>query len=520
LQRKDSGSGRTSSANAGGQHQLVDLAFDAMFARGFYDRVINYWNPGAERLYGWSRAEAIGHVSKELLSSDYPVPLEQIEAELLRTGRWEGEIKQRRKDGTAIVVAGRWGLQTDASGRPLAILEINSDLSSLRSAAEDLHRTEAIFSLLVSGVKDYAIFMLDPAGVVASWNEGAQRIKGYTAQEIIGRHFSVFYMPAEVKAGKPEWELGIARKEGRYEEEGLRVRKDGTTFWATVVITALSDDAGVLQGFAKVTRDVTDRHNAQLERDTVRDREAAQLRAHAQRMAELERTKTEFLNLASHELRGPLAIVRGYNSMLEDGSISPDRFREVATLIESKLAQIDLLVEQMLETARLEHDRLDLSLADFDLRQLVAEHVKTFSGLSDRHRLTVAIGPEPVMVSADRDRVGTIVANLLDNAVKYSPRGGDVVCTVSGAGGSASVSIVDHGIGIAPEHMALLFSRFSRLPTEENVTIQGTGLGLFLCRQIARRHGGDVSVTSTLGEGSEFTLTLPAAPPSPARAPA
>ncbi|HVH62459.1 MAG TPA: PAS domain S-box protein, partial [Candidatus Dormibacteraeota bacterium] len=164
------------------------------------------------------------------------------------------------------------------------------------------------FALFVSNMVDYAIFMLDPHGKVVTWNEGAHRIKGYRASEIIGRHFSIFYPLEAVNSGKPESELEVAGRDGRYEEEGWRVRKDGTRFWASVVITAVRDQAGRLCGFGKVTRDLTERHLQEVEREAAREREADRLHSHADRLARLERTKTEFLNLASHELRGPLAV--------------------------------------------------------------------------------------------------------------------------------------------------------------------------------------------------------------------
>ena len=366
------------------------------------------------------------------------------------------------------------------------------------------------FALLVSNVVDYAIFMLDPAGCIVTWNEGAQRIKGYSANDIVGSHFSVFYPPEQVAAGKPDWELEVATRDGRYEEEGWRVRKDGSQFWASVVITALRDETGRLRGFGKVTRDLTERHITELEREAAREREAAQLRLHADRMAELERTKTEFLNLASHELRGPLAVVRGYNSMFQDGSIRANDVPKVARLIEAKLAQVDLLVEQMLETARLEYGDLLLQVTAFDVAALARDQVETFRPLAANHTLVVDAPAEPVMVEADRSRVGTVIANLVDNAIKYSPSGGEVRCTVRRRDGRAVVELTDQGIGIAPEHMERLFTRFGRLPTEENVSIAGTGLGLFLCREIAVRHGGELSARSDSGHGSRFTLTLPA----------
>lgn len=365
------------------------------------------------------------------------------------------------------------------------------------------------FALLVTNVVDYAIFMLDPTGHIVTWNEGAQRIKGYSADDIIGRHFSTFYLPEEARSGKPEWELEVARREGRYEEEGWRVRRDGSRFWASVVITALRDPMGRLRGFGKVTRDLTERHARELEREAAVEREARQLRAHADRMARLERTKTEFLNLASHELRGPLTVVRGYNSMFEDGSISGDRVPPVARLIEAKLAQIDLLVEQMLETARLEYGDVVLQRTTFDLGKLVCDQLDTFRPLARGHELTAEVQAEPVIIDGDRSRIGTVVANLIDNALKYSPDGGEIRCTLTRRDDEVVLQVSDHGIGIAEEHMSRLFMRFGRLPTEENISIAGTGLGLFLCREIANRHGGALIAESELGRGSTFTLTLP-----------
>jgi len=365
------------------------------------------------------------------------------------------------------------------------------------------------FALLVSGVVDYAIFMLDPAGVIVTWNEGAQRIKGYKATEVIGRHFSIFYPPAEVRSRKPDWELEIAKREGRYEEEGWRLRKDGTRFWANVIITALRDETGRLRGFGKVTRDLTEWKRIDDLRNAEREAEVTRLHAHADRMAELERTKADFLNLASHELRGPMTVIRGYNSMLADGTLSPGQFASVARLLDLKLAQMDRLIEQMLETARLERDDLELEQEEFDLRFVVQEQIDILRPLTRDHRLVLDAGDPAPLVRGDRTRISTVVANFLDNAIKYSPDGGEIRCSACLRDSRAIVSVRDEGLGIAPEHMPRLFSRFGRLPTEENMNIPGTGLGLFLCKEIANRHGGDITVRSKPGVGSEFTLTLP-----------
>ena len=356
------------------------------------------------------------------------------------------------------------------------------------------------FALFVANVVDYAIFMLDPSGHIVTWNEGAQRIKGYTAGDIIGEHFSIFYPREDARNGKPDWELEVAKREGRYEEEGWRLRKDGSRFWASVVITAVRDETGRLRGFGKVTRDLSERHELEI-----------RLREHAERMSALEHTKTEFMNLASHELRGPLSVIRGYNSMLEDGSIPPERVAGVARLLEAQLAQMDLLIEQMLETARLEDPGVELARERFDVRWVVQEQLDIFRPLSSRHRFVLNGSSSALVVEGDRARIASIVANFMDNAMKYSPRGGEVCVSTEGTGQWVLVSVSDEGLGISSEHLPRLFTRFGRLPTEENVSIEGTGLGLFLCREIAERHGGEVSVRSEVGRGSEFTLRVPAA---------
>ena len=470
-----------------------------MFTRDFANRVITSWNDGAERLYGWTRAEAIGREPRELLSSEYPIPLEQIEEELRTHGTWEGELVQRRKDGSRVVVRGRWGLQVDLQGEPLAILEINSDLTQQRSSAEQLLRSEERFDLFVESVVDYAIFMLDPNGIVMTWNAGAQRAKGYTREEIVGRHFSVFYTPEAIAAGVPKRALETAAREGRFVDEGWRVRKDGTQFWASVVITPFRDESGQIRGFGKVTRDMTERHNTEVG-----------LREHARRMAELEQAKAQFLDLAAHELRGPLTLIRGYNSMLEDGGLPPERITQIAHLLEGKLSQVDLLVEQMLEMARLESERLELHLELFDLCRLATDQVARFRPVASMGNLEMTAGSQRTMVRADRARIATIVGNLIDNAIKYSPKGGEIRCSVGTEDGQCFVTVTDHGLGIATEHLPLLFQRFSRLPTDENRSIPGTGLALYLCQEIAHRHGGEIGVSSKLHEGSAFTLRLPA----------
>ncbi|HKC18390.1 MAG TPA: PAS domain-containing sensor histidine kinase, partial [Candidatus Dormibacteraeota bacterium] len=309
-----------------------------------------------------------------------------------------------------------------------------------------------------------------------------------------------FYTPEDQADGRPQRNLETAAAEGAAKDEGWRVRKDGSRFWATVVITALRDKTGELRGFGKVTRDITDKHN-----------EEERLREYANQMAELEQAKAQFLDLAAHELRGPLTLIRGYNSLLRAGSLPADKIPEVAQMLEGKLEQVDLLVQQMLEMGRLENNKLELQYERVDMYEVAAEQIKRVQPIAAGREIALHNGRGRAIVHADRSRAGTIVANLLDNALKYSPKGGPVECEVGRDGSDAYVLVRDKGFGIAEEHMPLLFKRYSRLPTEENKQIRGTGLALYLCQEIARRHGGEITVSSRLGDGSAFKLVLPLA---------
>lgn len=498
----DPGSQLPSPARAVELAELLDLAFDAIFVRGFHDRTISYWNRGAEELYGWGREQALGKEPRDLLKSVYPIPLEEIEWELLATGRWEGRVIHTHRTGRQIIVQGRWVLRRDATGEPAEILEINSDVTVAVQSEDLLRQSEERFRLLVERVRDYAIFMLDPHGVISSWNEGARQINGYEPAEIIGRHFSVFYPRPDVLAGKPHTELEIARRGGVYEEEGWRVRKDGKLYWASVVITALRDDDGVLRGFVKVTRDLTTKRE-----------EEQRLREHARHMVELEEAKSNFLNLASHELRGPLAVIRGYLAMLGEGSLGDlnEIGRDVVPILSQKVDEMNGLIEQMLDVARMQEGRLHLARSRFDLRELVRAQVEETRRLlaGPQNSLEVRVPDEPVLVDADPKRITTILSNLLGNAIKYSPDGGRIRVSVATSGESIRCTVTDRGIGVGAEDMERLFTRFGRIVKPETSAIAGVGLGLYLSRELARMHGGDLTVVSRLGEGSAFTLHLP-----------
>lgn len=270
------------------------------------------------------------------------------------------------------------------------------------------------------------------------------------------------------------------------------------------------DDVWVLQvaaGVAALASQQRDIARARLARQT---EESRGLRDVAARMTELEELKRHILNLAAHELRGPLAVVRGYISMVADGSLDATGLRRILPILVGKTAQMDGLITQMLEVARLEEGRLELAQQTVDLADRVRATVDVAALLAPPGlRVFMAGPPLPVLVQADGERVATIVANLVDNAIKYSPQGGLVHCTVGATERRAFVEVKDSGLGIAAVHLPRLFSRFGRIVTPENSHISGTGLGLHLSRELARMQGGDIDVHSEPGRGSTFTLWLP-----------
>jgi len=371
--------------------------------------------------------------------------------------------------------------------------------------AEAIKHGGRIYQLMIDSVRDYAIFMLDPNGHVASWNRGAQRIKGYTANEIIGQHFSVFYPYADVAAQKPQRELAIATAEGRFEEEGARIRKDGSAFWANVVISAVRDDDGTLVGFAKVTRDLTERRTAQ-------ERELAD----ARRLAESEAAnsaKSEFLTTMSHELRTPLNAIAGYTDLLSLGLGGPITSQQIDFLERIRRSQQHLMgiISDLLHFSRIEAGHLTYTIEPILLDHvieivitLVEPRAAAGSVLLRRDKSATN-----AVAAADRTKVEQILLNLLTNAIKFTRPGGSVTVQTSVTAETTSISVVDTGAGIPKEKLEAIFEPFVQLGRSLSSAHEGMGLGLSISRDLARAMGGDLTVVSVPGTGSTFTLTLP-----------
>lgn len=372
-------------------------------------------------------------------------------------------------------------------------------------------RNDWLYRRLVESVVDYAIFMLDADGCVATWNEGAERIKGYTAAEIIGRHFSVFYPRSDVLRRKPERELEIAIRDGRVEDEAWRIRKDGSLFWANVVITPLHSESGRLLGFAKVTRDLSERRVAE-QRALVDARRVAEADA-------ANRAKSEFLAIMSHELRTPLNAIAGYTQLLDMGihGVVNEQQHTVLERIERSQRHLLGLINDILDLARIEAGRVECRIENVFVTELIngivplAEPQIAARGLSYEVRI-----PAGQIVRADREKAQQIILNLLSNAVKFTPAGGRL--TIETAlqerhPGMLFLRVSDTGMGIPRDKLETIFDPFVQVDSSHTRINEGSGLGLAISRDLARGMNGDLRARSVLGEGSSFTLSLPMAAP-------
>ncbi|HEY5947039.1 MAG TPA: ATP-binding protein, partial [Kofleriaceae bacterium] len=389
----------------------------------------------------------------------------------------------------------------DETGRLLGYSKVTRDLTDRKRADdEQLGRLEAEerYRHLVESVRDYAIFMLDPTGHVATWNIGAERIKGYRADEIIGSHFSRFYPEADIKAGKCEHELRMAARDGRFEDEGWRLRKDGTRFWANVVLSAVRDASGGLLGFSKVTRDLTDRRRAE-------DEQMARLAAE-----QASRAKDEFLAMLGHELRNPLAPILTALQLLKlRGDSLPLKEHEI---IERQVKHMMRLVDDLLDVSRITKGKLELKRKALDLRTVLAKAIEIASPLLEQrnHHFEVDVPSHPLGVDGDEARLTQVLANLLTNAAKYTESGGHIKVVVTEPDGFVQVDVIDDGNGIEPELVPRLFDMFVQGERTAARSTGGLGIGLTLVRRLTELHGGAVHAQSEgLGKGATFTVRLP-----------
>jgi PAS domain S-box-containing protein len=453
------------------------------------------WNPGAELIKGYRSEEILGrHFSlfypADALARGWP----EHELRVARKeGRFEDEGWRVRKDGSVFWANVVITPLHDAAGALCGFAKITRDLSERRRQEEHLRESEERFRLLMEGVKDYAIFMLDPEGKIASWNSGAELIKGYRAEEVLGRHFSLFYPVDALARGWPEHELRMARTEGRFEDEGWRIRKDGSAFWANVVITPLCDGEKRLRGFAKITRDLTERKRIEM-------------------LEEADLRRNEFLAMLSHELRNPLAPIRNALSVMRMNGIDESALSRARTVLDRQVSHLSRLVDDLLDVSRIAIGKITLQREPLEIAQVVTSAVESSQPLIDsrEHTLEVLLPDEPLRIEGDLTRLSQVVLNLLNNAAKFTPKGGHIRLTVEREGAMAAIQVHDTGIGIPADLLPNVFDLFTQGDRSLDRTEGGLGIGLTMVQRLVKLHGGSVEVRSEgSGLGSEFVVRLP-----------
>ncbi|NEE04637.1 PAS domain S-box protein [Phytoactinopolyspora halotolerans] len=398
----------------------------------------------------------------------------------------------------------------DSTGQPLYIFLQLQDFTAQRVAEDELRRSEERFRLLVEAVREYAIFMLAPDGTVVSWNVGAERIKGYSAEEIIGQHFRVFYGPEQRRSGHPEYVLDAAIRDGQYAEEGWRYRKDGTRFWAFVVITAVHNEHGEHIGFTKVTRDQTGRTDipprAGRGRADPTDDEISLHELNAQ-LRQQTADQSRFLAVAAHELRTPLSVLSGSAQTLATHweELDPTQRAGLLETIHHSANRMQRLTSDMLTAATLDSHSLQLHQSRTPLAPLLSSAARTHQATHPDAEITVDAAPD-IEVFADADRLSQALSNLVGNALWH---GMPPVHIAAQAGdGTARITVTDSGTGVDSAVRPRLFERFATGRRDG-----GTGLGLFIVRELARAHGGDAfyEPESPDRPAGTFVLTIPLA---------
>ena len=507
---------------------LVDSITDYAILMLDPDGRIASWNAGAERIKGYTADEIIGeHFSKfypqEAIERQHPQYELRVAA---REGRFEEEGWRVRKDGSLFWASVVITALRDESGTLIGFGKVARDLTQRREHEEALRQSEERFRLLVDGVLDYAIFLLDANGRVLTWNAGAERINGYKAVEIVGRHFSTFYPKDAIESGWPEHELQVAIAEGRYQEEGWRVRKDGSRFWSHVTITALRDAAGNLRGFAKLTRDLSDRRRADSVeeygalRDEMLEAERA-ARIEAQRVA---RMKDEFLATLSHELRTPLNAILGWTQilMMPQREPSPEEVQRALTIIERNAKAQVQLIDDLLDLSRILAGQLRLDVQRVTLGDVIRAAIDSAQPAADAKgvRVETILDARRGIVSGDAGRLQQVMWNLLSNAIKFTPRDGRVQVLLERVNSHVEVTVSDTGIGIPAEFLPHIFGRFTQRDSTPGRSHGGLGLGLAISKQLVELHGGSIGAKSAgEGRGATFVIRLPLAIVEPEREP-
>ncbi|CAG1017852.1 partial two-component system, NarL family, sensor histidine kinase EvgS, partial [Burkholderiaceae bacterium] len=475
-----------------------------------------YFNRAGRELIGLKDDVLPASLIELFAISDRPRIEQETIPALQRGERWSGEVELRHQQSTAAIPVS-WSafpVRDEDAEHPLVWACIGHDLTRTKRIESALSERDQQFKALLNGVRDYAIFVIGPDGLIASWHEGARRMKGYTADEAIGMPFENLFVPEDREAGRAQLEMQIAASTGEFTGEGVRQRKDGSHFDALVVLTATRGPDGELLGYLKLTQDITLRKRREAEREQLL-RVAQAARDEAERA---NRMKNDFLATISHELRTPLGAILGWSRLLERGVHDAEGVQHGLAAISRNAANQSKLIDDLLDMARIESGTLRLELAPVEVAGVISAGVEATAPAAAAKRIALRtnIDPHTPPVMADAQRLQQVVWNLLSNAIKFSPEGGNVTVSARPAGMGAEIVVSDNGQGIPASFLPHVFDRFRQHDSSITRRQGGLGLGLSIVKQLVELHGGRVRAESA-GEqrGASFFVELPAASPNP-----
>ncbi|MEO6904664.1 MAG: PAS domain S-box protein [Bacteroidia bacterium] len=490
-------------------HRMIEEIEDYAIILLDKNGIIRNWNKGAQQIKQYKEKEILGkHFSIFYLPEDLANNLPQLLInEAFKNGRSSQEGWRKRKDNSKF-----WGSITitalhDHDNNVIGFSKVTRDLTEKKIAEDHLRLSEERYHQMISEVQDYAIILLNENGNIENWNAGAEKIKGYKSEEVIGKHFTIFYTSSDLENKLPEKLLQLAVKEGRAMHEGWRVRKDGSKFWGTIVITALHDKDQAIIGFSKVTRDLTEQKLAE-------DKLHSYMRELELQNSELE----QFAYVASHDLQEPLRKIQTFSELIQQNYHDEEFVKRYFEKLSSSAKRMAQLVKSLLNYSRLSKDKSELTI--INLNSLLDEVKQDFELLIEEKNAVITAESLP-SISGNYTQLGQLFSNLISNSLKFSQRDPEISIRSKIISKEnipnppfplshthyLNIIFSDNGIGFEQQYDKIIFSLFQRLHGKQDYA--GTGIGLSLCKKIAENHMGFMTATSELGKGAEFNLYLP-----------
>jgi PAS domain S-box-containing protein len=479
--------------------RLLELANDAILIQQLPENTITFWSPSATQMYGWTAEEALGQPSHELLHSRFPAPREAIFRELHQTGRWQGQLRQRRRSGLEAVIDSRWALLADPSGAH--VIEVDRDVTQRVTVEIALREAEQH----LQNVFDHSpigICTVSMDGRILTANPALERMLQVELARAEMRAFRDLVHPDDVGPVQAMFQRIVGGDQDRVAGERRFRRGDGSVFWGRLTASVVTDGGGGLQFCVAVLEDVDDRRRVDAAMDDVNAR-----------LDSLNRAKSALVSGVSHEFRTALTGIQGFSEILRDTDLQPGEVKELAADINSEAQRLGRLIDDLLDLDRMESGGIPLRQQPVDLNVLLTSLADRLRRQATERDVALRLAEDLPTIQADSDRLTQVFGNLFSNAVKYSPPGSRIEVTSELVAGGVRITVRDWGPGIPPQALESIFDRYTRLESEARAPVTGTGLGLPIVRQIVDMHGGRAWARNAVDGGAVLTVELPLSAP-------